>query len=195
MNIFTQSLSYCLLAVVLSSIESSTTTNTHRQKRSIENLGAFCSNDTSHGNPNMNPIDDSPPRFVSQVENGTLYMIGGGEDQSWLVHVWGNNGYDYGFAYGTLLREQIQILIPRAWIHFEQQVLDDLSKLKLPEWFKKIIADKGLAFALDLQNSVARPYMDDEIYEEMRGIANAAEVDFDTIRRIHMLVELTRGEK
>jgi hypothetical protein len=164
------------------------------QKGSIDNLGAFCSNDTSLGVPNLNPIDDSPPRFVNKVENGSLYMIGTGEDQSWLIHVWGTSGYDYGFAYGTLLREQISKVLPRAWAHFEERVMKELSKLKLPKWFEEVIADKGLAFALDVQNELVQGYVDNEIYEEMRGIADAAKLDYKVIRRLHMLGEITRGE-
>src|SRR5437868_4655315 len=73
----------------------------------LTNLGAFCSNDTSLGDPNLNPIDDSAAKLIRTVENGSLYTIGTGDDEMWLVHVWGDSGYDYGFAYGTLLKEQI----------------------------------------------------------------------------------------
>ncbi|CAF3970990.1 unnamed protein product, partial [Rotaria sp. Silwood1] len=86
----------------------------------IKNIGAFCANDTSRGNPNLNSIDISQPRLINKVENGTLYQVGSGEDQIWLIHVYGNTGYDFGYAYGTLLRDQIQKVLPRAWAHFEQ---------------------------------------------------------------------------
>jgi len=159
----------------------------------LDNLGAYCSNDSSLGAPNLNPIDDGSAKLVSTVENGSLYTVGIGEDQSWLVHVWGDSGYDYGFAYGTLLKEQIIQLIPRAWAHFEQEIMDDLKKLKLPKWFEDIVVSKGLAFALDVQNAIVETYVDKEIYQEMRGIADAAKVDYDSIRRLHMLGEITRG--
>ena len=160
---------------------------------SLKNLGAFCSNDSSLGVPNLNPIDDSPAKFVRTVENGSLYTIGTGDDQLWLLHVWGDSGYDYGFAYGTLLKEQIIQLIPRAWAHFEQRVIDELDQLKLPKWFVDLVASKGLAFALDFQNTLVEAYVDKEIYEEMRGIADAAQVNYASIRRLHMLGEITRG--
>ena len=162
---------------------------------SRKNVGAFCANDTARGDPNLIPIADDPPKLLRTVENGSLYTIGTGEDQSWLVHVWGDSGYDYGFAYGTLLKDQIQQLQPRAWAHFEQEIIDALASLKLPKWFEDIIVTKGLDFALDFQNTLVEAYIDKEIYNEMRGIADAANVDYLAIRRLHMLGEITRGFK
>ncbi|CAF4319383.1 unnamed protein product, partial [Rotaria sordida] len=67
----------------------------------------------------MLPIADDPPRLIRTVPNGLLYQVGVGEDQSWLVHVWGMNGYDYGFAYGTLLSEQIIQFFPKLYAYPE----------------------------------------------------------------------------
>ncbi|CAF1607958.1 unnamed protein product [Rotaria sp. Silwood1] len=159
----------------------------------IKNIGAFCANDTSRGNPNLNSIDISQPRLINKVENGTLYQVGSGEDQIWLIHVYGNTGYDFGYAYGTLLRDQIQKVLPRAWAHFEQEIIDSLKDLKLPKWFEDIIINKGLEFALDLQNDLVKKYMNEEIYNEMRGLSDASQVDYKTVVRLHMLGEITRG--
>ena len=159
----------------------------------INNLRAMCGNDSSTGKPNLNPIDDSPPRLISKTDNGTLYQIGSGEDQIWLIHVYGNTGYDYGYAYGTLLREQITKMIPRAWAYFEKQITDDIKFLRLPEWFADIIADKGLSFALDLQNDLVKKYMDKEVYNEIQGISDASKVDYKMLVRLHMIGEITKG--
>jgi hypothetical protein len=56
-----------------------------------------------------------------------------------------------------------------------------------------VIASKGLAFALDFQNTLVEAYIDKEIYAEMHGIADAANVDYLAVRRLHMIGELTRG--
>jgi len=160
---------------------------------SFKKLGAWCKDDTPHGAPNMLPIETGPPRLIRTIENGSLYQVGVGEDQSWLVHVWGMNGYDYGYAYGTLLSEQINKLLPAAYAYFEQEVMDDLDKIKLPEWFKKLIADEGLAVALDLQNALCDAYMDEEIYNEIRGISDASKCDYKLLLRLHMLGELIKG--
>ncbi|CAF0778657.1 unnamed protein product [Adineta steineri] len=161
--------------------------------KTIQNYGAYCANDTARGDPNLIPVDESQPRFVNKVENGTLYQIGAGEDQVWLIHVYGNTGYDFGYAYGTLLRDQINKVLPRAWAHFEEEILKELKNLKLPKWFEDFVVDKGLSFALDIQNDLVKKYMDEEVYNEMRGIADAAQVDYKTVIRLHMLGEITRG--
>lgn len=141
----------------------------------------------------MLPIADDPPRLIRSVPNGLLYQVGVDEDQSWLVHVWGMNGYEYGYAYGTLLREQINQFFPKAYAYLEQEVMNHLEHLKLPKWLKQLIADEGLAFALDMQNSLAQTYVDPEIYHELRGIADATKIDYDLLIRLHMFGELTRG--
>ncbi|CAF4971758.1 unnamed protein product [Rotaria sp. Silwood1] len=156
-------------------------------------MDSFCVNDTSRGDPNMLPIADGPPRLIRTVPNGLLYQVGVDEDQSWLVHVWGMNGYDYGFAYGTLLSEQIIQFFPKAYAYLEKEIIDHLEFLKLPKWVKQLIADEGLAFALDMQNSLAQVYVDPEIYRELHGIADATKIDYDLLLRLHMFGELTRG--
>jgi hypothetical protein len=160
----------------------------------IKNLGAFCANDTALGDPNLNPIDTTEPRLINRVENGTLYKIGSGEDEIWLVHLYGNTGYDFGYAYGTLLRDQIHKMLPRAWAHFEQEIMDALKDLKIPKWLEEIIVNQGLRAGLDVQNDLVKNYMDPEIYAEMRGIADAAQYDYKTIVQLHMLGEITRGK-
>ncbi|CAF1197917.1 unnamed protein product [Adineta ricciae] len=160
---------------------------------SFENLGSFCKNDTPQGTPNLLPIETGAPRLIRNVENGSLYQIGVGDDQTWLVHLWGKNGYDYGFAYGTLLGEQIAQFMPKVYAYFEKEVTEKLEHLPIPESLKELIAKKGLAFALDVQNSFVEPYMDEEIYNEIRGISDAANIDYKLLVRIHMFGELTRA--
>lgn len=160
---------------------------------SFRNLGSFCKDDIPQGTPNMLPIESGPPRLIRSVANGSLYQVGAGQDQSWLVHLWGSNGYEYGFAYGTLLADQMQQLLPYAYAHFEQEILDNLDNLKLPKWFKQAIVDEGVGFALDMQDALVEAYMDDEIYNELRGISDAAKFDYKTLIRVHMLGEITRG--
>ncbi|CAF0748336.1 unnamed protein product [Didymodactylos carnosus] len=140
-------------------------------------------------------FDDSSPVLIRSVENGTLYQVGVGtnDDQIWLVHVWGMNGYDYGYAYGTLLAKQIIEFLPKVWKHFEEEVMDNLKDLHLPQWLEDLISDKGLAFALDVQAKVSEAYMDEELFNEMKGVADGAKADYAVIRRLHFIGEITRG--
>ena len=117
-------------------------------------------------------------------------IVGSGDNQIWLVHLWGTRGYDYG----TLLNEQINQLIPHLWNYFQNETMIQLKNLKLPKWYERLIADKGLGYALDSQNNFAEVYIDIEIYQEMRGIVDAAKVDYTTLRRIHMIEEINRGK-
>ena len=181
--------SYWLLVNILLVVETSFALN----RFSLENLGSFCVNDTPHGTPNMFPIESSPPRLIRTIENGSLYQVGSGEDQSWLVHVWGSSGYDYGFAYGTLLSEQINQLLPHAYAYLEQEIIDNIDNIKLPKWFKALVVDNGLAFALDVQNTLVHSYMEEDIYNELRGISDAAKIDYTLLVRLHMFEELFRG--
>ena len=160
---------------------------------SVKNLGSFCKDDIPQGTPNMLPIESGPPRLIRTVANGSLYQVGVGEDQSWLLHLWGANGYDYGLAYGILLAEQINQLLPFAYAHFEQEIIDNIDNIKVPEWFKKVVVDEGVAFALDMQDALVEAYMDKEIYNELRGISEGAKIDYKMLVRLHMLGELTRG--
>ena len=180
---------YLLLVKIFLVVETSVALN----RFSVENLGSFCKNDTPYGTPNMFPIESSPPRLIQTIQNGSLYQVGAGEDQSWLIHVWGSSGYDYGFAYGTLLSEQINQLLPNAYAYLEQEIIDNIDTIKLPKWFKAFVVDNGLAFALDVQNTLVHSYMEEEIYNELRGIADGAKIDYTLLVHLHMFEELFRG--
>lgn len=95
--------SYCLFVGLFVAVQTSCAHRTSSRK----DIGAFCTNDTARGDPNLIPSEGGSPKLVRTVENGSLYSIRAGEDQLWLVHVWGNSGYDYGFTYGTLLKAKI----------------------------------------------------------------------------------------
>lgn len=187
---FDQGRLYCYIIGLFVVIQISSSHHTG----AIRTLGAFCANNTKTGEPNLNPIDDGAPRLLNKVENGTLYQMGSGDDQIYLLHVYGDSGYDFGYAYGTLLKDQIRKVLDQAWKHFEQEVMDALKSLKLPQWLEDMIVNKGLAFALDFQNTLVERYMDPEIYNEMRGISDAAQIDYKMVVRVHMLGEITRGK-
>jgi len=75
----------------------------------------------------------------------------------------------------------------------KKKILENLDDLKLPIWFKELVVDKGLGVALDLQNTLVHPYMDEEIYNEIRGMTDAAKIGYKLLIRLHMFGELTRG--
>jgi len=51
----------------------------------------------------------------------------------------------------------------------------------------------GLDGALDVTSDLTQAYTGQYFFEQMHGMADASNVDYDTVRRVHMLGELTRG--
>lgn len=67
------------------------------------------------------------------------------------------------------------------------------ATLRFPPEVLKLIADVGLDVALDLTYDATKKYSGDYFFQEMQGLADAAGVPVKTIRRIHMIGELTKG--
>lgn len=89
------------------------------------------------------------------------------------------------------MKEEIQAFVPGLWAYLEAQAAGGLP---LPTWLADVIASLGLDAALDLLIDVTKPFTGDYVYEEMRGIADAADVDYKTLTRIHLFGELTQGD-
>jgi hypothetical protein len=146
--------------------------------------------------PNMNPIYEGEPVFVKSIENGALYTIGQGEDIIPIVHMWGS-AYQRGFAHGTLMKDKVSDFMNQTWTYFEDQVEQAINgsstKLTIPPTILQWIANVGLDVALDLTYDATIAYTNPQFYTEMHGLADGAGTSFDTLRRIHMIGELTKG--
>lgn len=162
---------------------------------------AFCDKKSNiTGNPNTIPIDLSAPVFVKRVPNGELYTVGTSDDDKiHMMHLYGNNGYDYGYAAGQLMCDEMKDVLQTAYNYFTEQILNVVNKTgipnkyHIPESIVKMIADKGLDFVLDWQNEESKPFINSQIYAEMRGMSDACGVDYKMIVRVHMIGEVTRG--
>ena len=95
-----------------------------------------------------------------------------------------------GYAHGTLLKQQIQEIIPSFFAHVESEVEQYLHML--PKDIRDLIAKLGLDGALDITHILTEAYTPSYFYEEMHGIADAAGVDYDLVLRVHMLPELVK---
>jgi len=151
------------------------------------------------GKPNQHPIDTSNPVFIRRVPNGELYSVGTKPaDFIYLLHLYGNNGYDFGYAHGLLLADEINTTLTNAWAYFELEILKSINstvnKYRLPPWFVQDIINLGLDIALDNQNDLSTPFIDPEIFAELRGMADATGIDYKFIRRIHYMGEVTKGQ-
>ena len=50
---------------------------------------------------------------------GRVYTVGGGDDEFMVAHLFGSTPFEWGVAHGTLLKDEINSLIPSLLIHFE----------------------------------------------------------------------------
>jgi isopenicillin-N N-acyltransferase like protein len=150
------------------------------------------------GPPNNFPINTSDPVFIARVPNGELFSLGSnGTDFTFVLHVYGNSGYDFGYAAGQLLKKEMTHVLNNAWGYFLSQIEDQINGIahhyNISQQIVDLISEIGLEAALDLQNDLAAQFVNPEIYAEMQGIADATSLSYDMIRRIHMIGEITRG--
>ena len=95
---------------------------------------AGCNGASTPGPPNTNPILDAPPRFVATTTNGKHFQIGPSDAPIQLVHVYGSS-YDMGFAYGTLLYDDMRKFFPKV----KEYMIEQVTKSQKPfmKWVAK----------------------------------------------------------
>lgn len=85
-------------------------------------LSFFFKKPDPHAQPNLNPIIDNEPVFVRQVKNAKLYTVGSGDDEIYIVHLWGTP-YEMGYAHGMLIKERLTGLVDTFWDYMETQIV------------------------------------------------------------------------
>lgn len=158
-------------------------------------LAAYCHGKPDPGaQPNLNPIYTAAPTFVKAVPNGKLYVVGDGDDQISVVHVWGTP-YEMGYAHGQLMADKAKNMVESVYSYIEAQIEEAINGTvkKLPPTVTQFLADEGVAGACDLTYLATKKYTGKYFYEEMRGLADAAGVDYNKVLRIHMIGEVTKG--
>jgi len=150
---------------------------------------AYCSGRPENGTHNNYPIDSRAPRLVRTATNGQAYKAGADGFEFWLLHLYGTP-YEQGFAQGSLMGPEVRAFVNATWEYFKQQ----LAIPGLPAWLEDLIEELGLELALDTFVDLTRNYTTPFIYDEMRGMADAAGFDVKELERIHMIGELTRGD-
>ena len=79
------------------------------------------------GTYNTHDILRDEPTFVSSVTNGKRFVVGQGYDKINIVHVYGGTPYDMGFALGTLMRKELNELIPEYFAYLDKTIEDALK--------------------------------------------------------------------
>ncbi|CAF4979726.1 unnamed protein product, partial [Rotaria socialis] len=106
------------------------------------------------GKLNTNEILREEPRLVSSILNGKRFVVGHNFDTINIVHVYGGTPYDMGYAFGKLMSEDLQQLVPEYFAYLENKI-EDLIK-QVPPLIAKWLAEFGLRGALDLNYDITR---------------------------------------
>jgi hypothetical protein len=65
----------------------------------------------------FNIVPESIGPVVRHVQNGVLQLVKNGDDFFHVAHLSGSP-YEMGYAHGSLLRDDIQALVPKMLAHF-----------------------------------------------------------------------------
>ena len=73
------------------------------------------------GKTNTLPVYDGPLTHVASVANGIKYKVDAVDPPLNVVHVYGTP-YEMGFARGTLMKEEINVLMPQVFAYLDGEV-------------------------------------------------------------------------
>ena len=151
-------------------------------------FGAMCNNGGAKpGGPNENPIlENFDSEVVASTDHGKRVLIKSGDDMEMTVlHMYGDDPYEWGKAHGMLMKKEIEEFIPKVKEYVSLQILNDTKLSRAVEL--------GVDAALDLSYEVTKKYTPSYVMKEIQGIADGSGVHANDIRRVMWLGELTRG--
>ncbi len=142
---------------------------------------AYCSGKPDPGErTNDFPIIDEELTFVKSVKNAMLFEGGPANARFPVVHVWGTP-YEVGFAQGTLRKKEIAEFVGKVWGYLLSEGVQSLSDDRLPEWLKVMILNKGFKRALEWTRRTTEAFTPQAYVDEIRGLADATGIDYDTL--------------
>lgn len=154
------------------------------------------------GSPNNLPLIDSEPQLVDSVPNGMKYLIQAPDNTTALTIVALNGSwYDIGFAYGQLMKAEINDILPGTIAYMVNQTdlwLDSI-KANMPFYLKWIpnlltLSTHDLLLALlGLQHDFTAHYTPQRFTDQLKGIAAGAGVDQDLLTKVNLIPELIRA--
>lgn len=149
------------------------------------------------GQLNDKPVVDVPAQFIRSVSNGQKYLIKSGTDYVYIVKVSGTP-HEMGQAFGDLMQDEISENAAKMYKYLGAQMEKALSDIGFPESIIQSLFPTALKlfnWVLDLNWWIAEPYTPRRYDEEMRAIAlgSNGKVDYETLRRINMIPELTQA--
>jgi hypothetical protein len=154
---------------------------------------AFCTSGPDPGErTNTAPFETAPPVFVKSAANGALYEAGPANAKFPVLHVYGS-AYEMGYAQGTIIGKEKMTKFAAGT--YEYLISGGLASLgdRLPEKFQALLIEKGLNRALDWTAEQTAPFTPQAYFDEIRGIADGAGVDYQTLLRLNMIPEVTKA--
>lgn len=154
---------------------------------------AYChSHPSPTAQPNLFPITQPSATFVRSVPNGALYELLVHDQQISVVHLWGTP-YQKGFAHGQLMQDKMAGFLTDVYNYIINQGAQQLNSSGVPMPEADQIVAIALALGLDATEVLTAPFTGLWYAHELQGMSDATGIPYDTIARIQMLGELTKG--
>ena len=154
---------------------------------------AYCSGSPDEGvRVNSNPIVNGDATLIDSATNGLLYEVGPANARVQVLHVYGSP-YEMGQAQGVLLKKEVREFVDKTFKYLDDMIVSSLDKYPISKFMKEMIVLKGMDAALDFTIKETQPFTPSYYYDELRGLADASGVDFDTLLRLNMFAELTKA--
>mmetsp|Transcript_26735 Transcript_26735/g.92879 ORF Transcript_26735/g.92879 Transcript_26735/m.92879 type:complete len:371 (-) Transcript_26735:219-1331(-) len=96
-----------------------------------------------------------------------------------------------GHAYGTLMKSEINDLVPQVMAYIDGQIAPYIKFLP-PAW-QKAIENWGINVALNLTIDAVKPYVAPEFVQEMQGVADGAGLTLNKIFQLAVFPELIQA--
>lgn len=144
------------------------------------------------GNTNTLPVWDGELQLVNTSTNGIKYLAGVGvvDPPLNVVHVFGTP-YEMGFARGTLMKEEINKLIPEVFAYFKAEIDQYIGFL--PKSWQQAIIKYGEEIIIDLSYDLLKPFIAAEFMEELQGIEDASGVNHQQLLGVTLLPEIIKA--
>lgn len=139
------------------------------------------------GAPNTNALSTSAPVFLRSTTNGKLYLAGSGDAQFYVMHVYGTP-YQWGYAHGSLLKDEINAFFAKFFAYVDTQI--DPYLKDLPKELRDLIEKFGVQAALEATYLMTKRDTPAHFFDEMRGLADASGVSYQTVVNLMMFPEV-----
>lgn len=140
--------------------------------------------------PVANAVDTMS--LIGVHPSGKLYVANPGPDNFTVLHMFGKTAYDNGLAHGTLLKAQINAILP-LFVQYIEKEINESTHDDLPPALLKWLATVGIDLALDLTATWTRPFTPQYYIDELHGIADGAGVTFNEVYRLFLVPELMKA--